>query len=318
MHKVLITTFPREWDARDVLSLLEMQDCEVSLHYPAGPLSEDLLIRLLDGVDGIIPGGHPFTRRVLSTTTNLKIIARTGVGFDTIDLDAASEHGIIVTTTPEANTDSVAELALGLMLSIARNIPQGDRSVRAGGWSPQIGVELQRKTLGIIGLGKIGKRLVKRASGFDMKILAYDLHPDETFATEHGVDFLSLDRLLSRADFISIHSPLSPETTGLIGEQELKLMKPTSYLINTARGPIVDESSLIKALQSGWIAGAGLDVFTEEPPMNSPLLSIDNVVLGPHAASFTQEAWHRMAIGAAQNVVKVFAGKEPVGVVNPS
>lgn len=318
MHNVLITTFPREWDSSEILALLEMRDCKVSLHYPKGSLSEEDLIRLLDGVDGIIPGGHPFTRRVLSTASRLKVIARTGVGFDTIDLTAASEQGIIVTTTPEANTDSVAELALGLILSVARNIPQGDREVRAGGWSPQIGVELHRKILGIIGLGKIGKRLVERACGFDMAILAFDLHPDENFAAEYGVTYLSLEQLLARSDFVSIHSPLSPETTGLIGESELKLMKPTSYLINTARGPIIDESSLVKAVQSGWIAGAALDVFAEEPPTNSPLLSVENVVLGPHAASFTQEAWQRMAIGAAENVLRVLEGKEAMGVVNPS
>ena len=318
MHNVLITTFPREWDASEILSFLKMRDCEVSMYYPEGTLSEDDLSRLLNGVDGIIPGGHPFTRRVLSAARDLKIISRTGVGFDTIDLQAATEHSIIVTTTPEANSESVAELAMALLLSVARHIPQGDRDVRAGGWSRQLGVELYRKTLGIIGLGRIGKRLAKRARGFDMTIVAYDLYQDEAFAAEYGVTYLPLDQLLSRADFVSIHSPLSPETTGLIGERELKLMKPTAYLVNTARGPLVDEARLIKALQGGWIAGAGLDVFAEEPPANSPLLSLDNVVLGPHSASSTEEAWYRMAREAAENVVKVFEGKQPLGVVNPS
>jgi len=172
--------------------------------------------------------------------------------------------------------------------------------------------------LGIIGLGKIGKRMAKRAHAFDMSILAYDLYQDADFAAQYGVTYLPLDQLLARADFVSIHSPLSPETTGLIGERELKLMKSTAYLVNTARGPIVNEGSLIRALQSGWIAGAGLDVFSKEPPTNSPLLSFDNVVLGPHAASSTEEAWYRMALGAAENVVKVFEGKQPLGVVNPS
>ena len=151
-----------------------------------------------------------------------------------------------------------------------------------------------------------------------MTILAYDLFQDEAFAAEYGVTYLPLDELLARADFVSIHSPLSPETSGLIGEPQLKLMKPTAYLINTARGPIVHEASLVKALQAGWIAGAGLDVFSQEPPTNNPLLSIENVVLGPHAASSTEEAWYRMARGAAENVVKVFDGKQPLGVVNPS
>ena len=318
MRNVLITTFPREWDASEILSFLEACNCTVSVHFRENTLTEDDLISLIEGVDGIISGSHHFTRRVISAADNLKIISRTGAGFDTIDLEAAAERGIIVTTTPEANSESVAELAMGLMLGVARHIPQGDRNVRNGGWSPHIGVELYQKTLGIIGLGKIGKRLAQRARGFDMTILAYDLYQDEAFAAEYGVSYLPLNGLLARADFVSIHSPLSPETSGLIGEPQLKLMKPTAYLINTARGPIVHEASLVKALQAGWIAGAGLDVFSQEPPTNNPLLSIENVVLGPHAASSTEEAWYRMARGAAENVVKVFEGKQPLGVVKPS
>ena len=190
MRNVLITTFPREWDASEILSFLEARNCTVSVHYRENTLTEDDLISLIEGVDGIISGSHHFTRRVISAADNLKIISRTGAGFDTIDLEAAAERGIIVTTTPEANSESVAELAMGLMLGVARHIPQGDRNVRNGGWSPHIGVELYQKTLGIIGLGKIGKRLAKRARGFDMTILAYDLYQDEAFAAEYGVSYL--------------------------------------------------------------------------------------------------------------------------------
>ena len=316
MHNVLITTFPHDWDAREIISFLESRNCDVSVHFREFSMTEDDLIAMLEGVDGIISGNHPFTRRVLSAADDLKIISRTGAGFDTIDLEAATEHGIVVTTTPEANSESVADFAMGLMLGIARRIPHGDRDVRNGGWSHHIGVELYQKTLGIIGLGKIGKRLAKRAHGFDMTILAHDLYQDEAFAAEYGVTYLPLAELLTRADFVSVHSPLSPETIGLISEPELKLMKPTAFLINTARGPIVDEDSLVKALRRGWIAGAGLDVYSQEPPTNSPLLSIDNVALGPHAASSTEEAWYRMARGAAENVVKVFEGEQPLGAVN--
>ena len=316
MHNVLITTFPHDWDASEIILFLESRNCRVSVQFREFTIDEDDLITLLQGVDGIISGNHPFTRRVISAADKLKIISRTGAGFDSIDLKAATEHGIVVTTTPEANSESVADLAMGLMLGIARRIPQGDKNVRDGGWSHYIGVELYQKTLGIIGMGKIGKRLAKRAYGFDMTILAHDLYQDEAFAAEYGVSYVSLDELLARADFVSIHSPLSPETTGLIGEPELKLMKPTAYLINTARGPIVHEPSLVKALKAGWIAGAGLDVFSEEPPTNNPFLSIENVALSPHAASSTEEAWYRMARGAAENVVKVFEGKQPLGVVN--
>ena len=318
MNNVLILAFPQEWDASEIISFLETRNCTVSVHHPEKSVTEDDLISLIRGVDGIITGSHPYTRRVISAADKLKIISRTGAGFDTIDLEAATERGIIVTTTPDANSESVAELAMGLMLSVARCIPQGDRKIRRGDWSPHIGVELYQKTLGIVGLGKIGKRLAKRAHGFDMTILAYDLYQDEAFAAEYGVTYLPLDELLARADFVSIHSPLSPETSGLIGEPELKLMKPTAYLVNTARGPIVDEAGLIKALGAGWIAGAGLDVFSQEPPTNNPLLSIENVVLGPHVAASTEEALYRMGRGAAENVVNVFEGKQPLGVVNPS
>lgn len=318
MNNVLILAFPQEWDASEIISFLEARNCTVTVHHPEKSVTEDDLISLIGGVDGIITGSHPYTRRVISAADKLKIISRTGAGFDTIDLEAATERGIIITTTPDANSESVAELAMGLMLSVARCIPQGDRKIRRGGWSPHIGVELYQKTLGIVGLGKIGKRLAKRARGFDMTILAYDLYQDEAFAAEYGVTYLPLDELLSRADFVSIHSPLTPETSGLIGEPELKLMKPTAYLVNTARGPIVHELSLIKALGAGWIAGAGLDVFSQEPPTNNPLLSIENVVLGPHVAASTEEALYRMGRGAAENVVNVFEGKQPLGVVNPS
>ena len=279
-------------------------------------MTEETLIELLKGVDGIIAAGHPFTRRVLYAVDRLKVISRTGAGFDTIDLEAAGERGIMVTNTPGANSDSVADFAMGLLLSLARQILQMDGAVRAGRWPIQLTMEVGGKALGIIGLGHIGKRLAKRALGFDMTILAYDPYPDTAFAVEHGITYLPLDELLTRSDFVSIHSPLSPETTGLISERELRLMKPTAYLINTARGPIVDEASLIKALREGWIAGAGLDVLSKEPPGSSPLFSMEQVVLAPHVAGETEEAYARMGMWAAENVVKVFEGKRPDGLVN--
>ena len=340
MQNMLITTFPREWDASKIISFLKRRGCEVTLRYFECPPTEDELIELLKGVDGVIAGSHPFTRRVLYSADKLKVISRTGAGFDTIDLKAATERGIIVTTTPEANSESVhfvhrrlrlmvADFAMGLLLSLARQIPQGDRDVRAGVFSPRMGVEVYGKTLGIIGLGRIDKRLAKRGRGFDMTILAYDTYQDTAFAAQQCITYLPLDELLARSDFVSIHLPLTPETSGLIGERKLRLMKPTAYLINTARGVIVDEASLIKALREGWIAGAGLDVFASEPPFHSPLLSMEKVILSPHAASFTKEAWARMAKEAAENVVKVFAmltddfvlrfeGKQPSSVVNSS
>jgi len=314
MENVLITTFPSEWDASEILSFLKERGCEVSLRYFERPPMEDELIELLKGVDGIIAGSHPFTRRVLYSADKLKVISRTGAGFDTIDLKAATERGIIVTTTPEANSESVADFAMGLLLSLARQIPQGDKDVRAGHWTPRMGVEVYGKTLGIIGLGRIGKRLAKRGRGFDMTILAYDTYTATAFAAQQDITYLPLDELLARSDFVSIHVPLTEETHGLIGERELRLMKPTAYLINTARGAIVDDASLARALKEGWIAGAALDVFATEPPFRSPLLSMEKTILAPHTASFTKEAWARMAKEAAENVVKVFEGKQPSSV----
>lgn len=329
MQKVLITAFPQEWDASEILSFLKRRNCGVTLRYFKHPLTEDDLIELLKGVDGVIAGSHPFTRRVLYSADKLKVISRTGVGFDTIDLEAATERGITVTTTPEANSESVADFAMGLLLSLARQIPQGDKDVRSGRWMPIMGADVYGKALGIIGLGKIGKRLAKRGRGFDMTILAYDTYQDTEFAAQNDITYLPLDKLLARSDFVSIHVPLTEETRGLIGEREFQLMKPTAYLINTARGAIVDEASLVRAIKERWIAGAALDVFASEPPSDSPLLSMEKVILAPHAASFTKEAWDRMAKEAAENVVKVFAilienfvlqfeGKYPSSIVNPS
>lgn len=329
MQRVLITAFSRGWDASEILSFLKSKDCEVILRYLEHPPTEDELIELLNGVDGIIAGSHPFTRRVLYSADKLKVISRTGAGFDTIDLSAATERGIVVTTTPEANSESVADFAMGLLISLARQIPQGDKEVRAGHWTLMMGVEVHGKTLGIIGLGKIGKRLAKRGRGFDMTILAFDTYQDTAFAEQHDIVYLPLDELLTRSDFVSIHAPLTEETQGLIGERELRLMKPTAYLINTARGKIIDEDSLVRALKERWIAGAALDVFADEPPSGSPLLSMENVILSPHAASSTKEAWARMAKEAAENVVKAFVmltegfalrfeGENLSFVVNPS
>ncbi|RMF89065.1 MAG: hydroxyacid dehydrogenase, partial [Nitrospinota bacterium] len=212
-------------------------------------LSEEETIRLLQGVDALIAGGVKVTRRVLEAADRLKIVARRGVGFDSVDLQAATERGIVVTITPGAITNSVADFTFGLMIAVARKIPVADRAIREGKWPVLMGTELWKKTLGIIGLGRIGKAVAKRARGFDMQILAYDIVQDEAFAQQYGVRYVSLEELLQSADFVSINAPLSSTTTHLIDARALRMMKPTAFLINTARGGLVDEKALIQALQ---------------------------------------------------------------------
>ena len=318
MYNVSIVSVYRDpvWEESEAVSFLKKHDCQVSLHYFKQAPKDDELIEILNQANGVITSSFPYSERVLSTVGRLKVISRTGVGFDAIDVDAATKNGICVTTTPGANSDSVADHAIGLMLSLARHIPQGDRDIRSGNWSPQVGIEVSTKTLGIVGFGSIGKCVAKRGTGFGMKLLAYDLFQDSAFAAEHDIIYLPLDELLAQADFVSVHLPLLPETVGLLSERELKLMKPTAYLINTARGGIVDEASLIKVLKAGLIAGAGLDVFAVEPLGQSPLLSMDQVVLSPHIAGVTEESWARMALQAAKNIIQVFQGQKPFGLIN--
>ncbi len=282
-------------------------------------ITEEEAIRLLQGVDALIAGGIKMTRKVLDSTDRLKIIARRGVGFDSVDLQAATDRGIVVTTTPGAITHAVADFTFGLMLTVARNIHQADTAIRAGKWLVLMGTELWNKTLGIIGLGRIGKAVTKRARGFEMHILAYDVYQDEAFAREHGVKYVSLEELLQASDFVSINAPLSSDTSHLINEKTLRLMKPTAFLINTARGGLVDEQALIHALQNKQIAGAGLDVFEKEPLPDSPLRTLENVVLTSHLAGYSREGMQAAGMMAAQNVVTVLEGGKPdlTCVVNP-
>jgi D-3-phosphoglycerate dehydrogenase len=282
-------------------------------------ISEEEAIHLLQGVDALIAGGVKVTRKVLESADRLKIVARRGVGFDTVDLQAATDCGVVVTTTPGALTHSVADFTFGLMLSIARHIHRADRAVREGQWPVLMGTDVWNKTLGIIGLGRIGKGVAQRARGFAMRILAYDVVQDEAFAREFGVQYVSLEELLRQADFVSINAPLSTHTSHIINAEALSLMKPTAFLINTARGGLVDQQALFHALRDRSIAGAGLDVFEQEPLSDSPLRQLDNVVLTSHQAGYSLESMRASGMIAAQNVVRVLQGDrpDPVCVVNP-
>ncbi len=254
----------------------------------------------------------------------LRLLANMAVGFNNIDLAAATRLGIAVSNTPGVLTDTSADLAFGLLLAVARRIPEAERFLRAGkysGWGPLLfcGAEVHHATLGLIGMGRIGKAVARRASGFEMRILYHNrqrLSPAEESA--YNATYVSLDELLQAADFVSLHAPYNQETHHLIGARELNVMKASAMLINTARGPIVDEKALVQALQTGTIAGAGLDVFEREPAVEPALLTMENVVLLPHIASASLQTRTLMATMAAQNITAHAHGERPPNILNPA
>jgi phosphoglycerate dehydrogenase-like enzyme len=309
MTRTLITTFPEAFDSREAQALLQQAGSEVRFYYPQGTLTEDEVIDLLRGVDALIAGSEPLSRRVLESSPTLKIIARTGVGTDSIDLQTARARGVRVTITPGLTAKCVADMTMGLLLCAARRICFNDTMIRHGEWQRTIGIDLAGKALGIIGVGAIGKLVAKRARAFEMNILANDLIQDPAWAAEHEVSYVELDELLQRSDFVSLHVPLTNETRGLIGEPQLRRMKPTAFLINTARGPIIVEQALCESLREGWIAGAALDVFTQEPPRGSPLLRLENVVMTAHVGAWGDATWAAMARQAATEVVRALRGE---------
>jgi len=281
------------------------------------PLKEAEMVELISDVDGAILGLDDVTAKVIEAGRQLKVLSRYGVGVDRVDLEAATEAGVVVTNTPGANHIAVAELTLGLMLSLARRIPQHDRTVREGSWARVRGTELAGKTLGIVGLGWISKEVIRRAFAFDMKILVQTGYPEKELADRYGLEYVPLEDLLERADYVSLHCAVTPERCDLIGEKELRAMKPSSYLVNTARGELVDEEALFRALQEAWIAGAAMDAFKEEPATASPLLKLDNFIATPHIGATTYESIVRMGTLAVENTLQVLRGERPDYVVNP-
>lgn len=280
------------------------------------------MARALPEAVGVILGLQRISAPMMDMAPRLRAIARFGVGTDNVDLKAATERGIIVTNTPGANATAVAELALGLMLDVARRISLTDRRMRAGQWRGFAGWELSGKTLGVVGAGAIGRRMVALAKGFDMKVLAAVRRPDLVRAEErewadaNSVSIVDLPTLLRDSDFVSIHVPLTAHTRGLIGAAELAMMKPRAVLVNTSRGGIVDEDALASALSGGTIGGAALDVFESEPAEVSALACLDNVVLTPHLGGATGEALSTMASAASADILQVLAGGKPVHLVN--
>jgi D-3-phosphoglycerate dehydrogenase len=311
-YKILITSTSFFKAGPVPLQQLKEFNCEIIENPYGRPLKEDELIPLLVDVDGVIAGLDEFGEKVLKSSNRLKVISRYGVGIDNIDMEAAKRLGIFVINTPDVNTQAVADLTFGLILSVSRKIPQSHQSTRKGRWERFIGREVYGKRLGIIGLGRIGKAVANRAKGFEMEIIAYDVQRDESFAETLEIKFLPLDDLLMEADFVTLHCGLNPQTKGLIGPRELGLMKETAYLINTARGELVNERALYEALKEGKIAGAGLDVYEQEPPLESPLLSLENAVTTGHIAAYTDEAIKEMALASVKNLLSALEALKSV------
>ncbi|MFB3817736.1 MAG: phosphoglycerate dehydrogenase [Candidatus Methylomirabilales bacterium] len=284
-------------------------------------LNEDELIAALPGVFATIASMEPYTDRVFREAKDLRVIARFGVGYDKVDVEAATRHGVIVAMAFGCNHEAVADWTLTLMTGIAGHLPRHHQRVLEGRWGYDLPRGLWRTTVGIVGLGRIGKAVARRCRGFDMRILAYDVQRDEAFAREHGVAFVPLETLLREADFVTIHAPHSPDTDALINTARLALMKPTAFLINTARGGLIDEAALYQALATRKIAGAALDVFRTEPLQpDSPLRRLENVILTPHMAGLDLGAEGTLADRCVQSILAVAQGRSPGAeyVLNPA
>ena len=305
--------------------MLKEKGYEVEISDFDGVLPREQLLQKVKGADAVL---SLLTDKINAeffdaAGPQLKIVANYAVGYDNIDIKAAAEQNVIITNTPEVLTESVAEHTIALIFAISRRIVESDQFMRDGkyfGWAPMmfLGNDLVNKTLGLVGLGRIGTAVVERIKdGFNMKILYYDVKRNEELEKKYNLEYRDLDSLLKESDFISIHVPLMPTTRHLIGEPQFKMMKKTAYLINTSRGPVIDEKALVAALKSGEIKGAALDVYEEEPKMASGLAELPNTVLTPHTASATEETRSAMAELAAKNIIAVLSNQPALTPVKP-
>jgi glyoxylate reductase len=295
----------------------------VRLHPEDRRLSPAELARYLEDADGLVCLlTDTIDEALLAGAPRLRAVANVAVGYNNIDVAAATRRGIVVTNTPGVLTETTADFTWALLLATARRVPEADAYTRAGrftewGLMLLLGSDVHGKTLGILGLGRIGKAVARRAAGFGMRMLYHDALRDPAAERELGVIYQDRDAVLAEADFVTLHVPLLPETHHYVGEGELRRMKPGAYLINASRGPVVDEAALVRALKEGWIAGAGLDVYEEEPKVHPGLLECSNAVLAPHIASASRETRLRMATMAVDNCLAVLEGRMPPNPVNP-
>jgi D-3-phosphoglycerate dehydrogenase len=289
----------------------------IEQYFEIGALDEDTFVKLIKDADAaIVSATDKVNAKVIAGANNLKIIAARGVGYQGVDLEAATQRGVFVTNTPGANAEAVADLTMGFVIALARYILIIDRKMRQGDWYRIRTRDVYGQTLGLIGLGDVGKKVVQRAAGFDMKMITYDIVQDLDFAEKFGVRYVPLEEVLRSSDFISIHVPLNESTRDLIGREELSMMKETAFLINTARGGIVNEEALYEALKERRIAGAACDVFAEEPTQNLKLLALDNMISTAHMAAYSDNSWSAMAEIVVDNVIATLKGEIPPNVVN--
>lgn len=300
------------------------KELDVEVYEKDGVISREELLRRIQGKDGVITLLNDKVDKEFFDAAGggLKVVANYAVGYDNIDVEEATKRKVAITNTPGVLTESVAEYTWALILAVVRRVVEADSFTRKGnyrGWAPGmfLGMQLEGKTMGIVGLGRIGRWVAQRASrGFEMKVVYHNRSRDEKLEKEYGVSYKSLDELLKLADVVSLHVPLTKETKHLIGEKELKEMKETAYLVNTARGAVIDEAALVRALKAGLIAGAGMDVFEFEPKITKELMKLSNVVLTPHIASATVEAREEMAHLAASSIRAVLMGNKPANLIN--
>jgi D-3-phosphoglycerate dehydrogenase len=282
---------------------------------------DDDLLEQAGDADGLIIVESPVSRQAMEKMGRLKVVLRTGVGVDVVDVDAATDLGIAVVYIPDLWIREVANHAMALMLACNRRLLLHDFRLRAGGWTPTalpVG-SIHGETVGILGLGRIGSAFAARAAAFEMEVIAYDPYVSADVFARAGAESVSFDELLRRSDYISIHSPKTDETTHIIDEPALRRMKPSAYLINTSRGPVVDQPALVKALSEGWIAGAGIDVFEVEPPEeNEPLLKMDNVIVTPHSAFYSDAAAQQVPGRCGEEIARVLTGRMPMNLYNPA
>lgn len=314
--KILIT--PRSFASFSdkPLKMLTERDYKIKRNNTGRPYKKEEMLKLIKDVDGIIIGIDELSTEIIEEANELKVISKYGIGLDNIDINMATNKKIVVTNTPTANVDAVADLTFGLILSLARRVPEADRKTKSAKWGKIIGKSVWEKTIGIIGLGKIGRQVVKRAKGFEMNILVFDIVKDKKFAQKYGIKYVNLEKLLRKSDYITIHIPLNDATRNMISYEELEKMKKDAFLINTSRGGIVDEEALYDALRNNKLRGAALDVYNNEPLRESPLKELDNVIMTPHIGAYTEEAIENMSIQAAQNLIDVLEGREPQNRVN--
>ena len=301
------------------------EHCDVGVNQEDRPLDRIELLKAVKGMHAVMTmlNDKVDTELMDRAGSQCRIISNYAVGYNNIDVPAATERGIYISNTPDVLTDSTADMAWALLLAAARRVVEGDRTTRSGGfkgWSPlfMLGVEVSGKTLGIVGAGRIGQAIVRRAQGFGMRILYTANNPRPDFEIATGATFVGLNTLLSESDFISLHVPLTEQTHHMIGPGEFAIMKESAILINTARGPVVDEKALADALRIGEIRAAGLDVYEREPEVEKDLLSLDNVVLCPHLGSSTLETRERMGLMAADNIIAALRGEVPPQCLNPA